>query len=80
MAKRSLGGQWDKLEERERQEFVDLFTEFLTATYVEKIHSYSDEKVTFLTERIEGRPCGGQEHHGWEENGAPDGLQAHEER
>ena len=54
MAKRSLGGQWDKLKERERQEFVDLFTEFLTATYVEKMHSYSGEEVTFLTERIEG--------------------------
>ena len=54
MAKRSLGGQWDKLEERERQEFVGLFTEFLTATYVEKIHSYSDEEVRFLNERLEG--------------------------
>jgi phospholipid transport system substrate-binding protein len=54
MAKRSLGGQWDKLKERERQEFVNLFTEFLTATYVEKMHSYSGEEVTFLTERIEG--------------------------
>lgn len=54
MAKRSLGGQWDKLEERERQEFVGLFTEFLTATYVEKIHSYSDEEVKFLNERLEG--------------------------
>ena len=54
MAKRSLGGQWDKLAERERQEFVDLFTEFLTATYVEKIHSYSGEEVTFLGERLEG--------------------------
>jgi phospholipid transport system substrate-binding protein len=54
MAKRSLGGQWDKLKERERQEFVDLFTEFLTATYVEKMHSYSGEGVTFLTERVEG--------------------------
>ena len=54
MAKRSLGGQWDKLDERERQEFVDLFTEFLTATYVEKMHAYSDEEVTFLNERLEG--------------------------
>ena len=54
MAKRSLGGQWEKLEERERQEYVDLFTEFLTATYVEQMHSYSGEEVTFLTERIEG--------------------------
>jgi len=54
MAKRSLGGQWNKLDERERQEFVGLFTEFLTATYVEKIHTYSGEEVTFLHERIEG--------------------------
>ena len=54
MAKRSLGSQWDKLREKGRQEFVELFTEFLTATYVEKMHSYSDEEVTFLNERIEG--------------------------
>src|SRR5437868_3803562 len=54
MAKRSLGGQWEQLEDRERQEFVQLFTEFLTATYVEKIHAYSGEEVTFLNERLEG--------------------------
>ena len=54
MAKRSLGGQWNKLEERERQEFVGLFTEFLTATYVEKIQDYSGEEVKFLNERLEG--------------------------
>jgi len=54
MAKRSLGGQWNKLGEKDRQEFVDLFTELLTATYVEKIHSYSDEEVKFLNERLEG--------------------------
>jgi len=54
MAKRSLGGQWNKLGERERREFVDLFTEFLTATYVEKIHAYSGEEVKFRNERLEG--------------------------
>jgi phospholipid transport system substrate-binding protein len=54
MAKRSLGSQWNKLGERERQEFVDLFTEFLTATYMEQIHAYSGEEVTFLDERLEG--------------------------
>ena len=54
MAKRSLGGQWNKLGEGDRQEFVDLFTEFLTATYVEKIHSYSGEEVKFLDEQLEG--------------------------
>ena len=45
MAKRSLGTQWGKLGVQERQEFVDLFTEFLTATYVEKIHSYSVSRI-----------------------------------
>ena len=54
MAKRSLGGQWDKLGARDRQEFVDLFTELLTTTYAERIHAYSDEEVTFLSERLEG--------------------------
>jgi phospholipid transport system substrate-binding protein len=54
MAKRSLGGQCKQLGERERQEFVGLFTEFLTATYVEKIHSYSGEEVKFLGERLVG--------------------------
>ena len=54
MAKRSLGAQWSKLGDGERQEFVELFTEFLTATYVEKIHTYSGEEVRFLDERLEG--------------------------
>ena len=54
MAKRSLGSQWNKLGEKAQQEFVDLFTEFLTATYVEKIHAYSGEEVKFLNERLEG--------------------------
>jgi len=54
MAKRSLGSRWDKLAERERQEFVGLFTELLTATYVEQMHAYSGEEVRFLKERLEG--------------------------
>jgi phospholipid transport system substrate-binding protein len=54
MAKRSLGSQWEKLEEKKRLEFVDLFTEFLTAAYVDKIHAYSGEEVTFLNERLDG--------------------------
>ena len=53
MAKRSLGAQWEKLGEREQQEFVGLFTEFLTSTYMEKIHDYAGEDVKFLNERLE---------------------------
>ena len=54
MAKRSLGGQWNQLGEQEHQEFVSLFTEFLTATYMEKIQDYAGEDVKFLNERLEG--------------------------
>jgi phospholipid transport system substrate-binding protein len=54
MAKRSLGGQWDKLGASDRQEFVDLFAELLATTYAERINAYSDEEVTFLSEQLEG--------------------------
>jgi phospholipid transport system substrate-binding protein len=54
MAKRSLGGQWDKLGASDRQEFVDLFAELLATTYAEQINAYSDEEVTFLSEQLEG--------------------------
>ena len=55
MAKRSLGAQWSKLEERKQHEFVDLFTEFLTSTYMDKIQDYGGEDVKFLNERIENQ-------------------------
>ena len=54
MAKRTLGSEWRNLGDQERQEFVNLFTELLTATYVDKIHSYAGEEVKFLDERLEG--------------------------
>jgi len=54
MAKRSLGGQWNKLGARDRQEFVDLFTELLTETYADRINAYTDEEVTYLKEQLEG--------------------------
>ena len=76
MAKRSLGGQWDKLAERERQEFVGLFTEFLTATYVEQMHAYSGEEVTFLNERLEGTMRRSRASWSGKKTEIPDGLQA----
>src|SRR5262245_55703285 len=51
MARRALANQWGNLDEQERQEFVGLFTEFLTATYVERMNTYSGEEVRFLSER-----------------------------
>jgi phospholipid transport system substrate-binding protein len=54
MAKRSLGVHWNKISAGEQTEFVDLFTKLLTATYADRIGSYSGEQVTYLDERLEG--------------------------
>jgi phospholipid transport system substrate-binding protein len=53
MAKRSLGAQWGKLNEKERREFVDLFTRLLTNSYVGKIEGYSGEQIHYLHERLQ---------------------------
>jgi len=60
MAKRSLGVAWTELNEIERQEFVDLFIQFLAKSLASwkferdpvanSIHEYSDELVTYLSE------------------------------
>jgi phospholipid transport system substrate-binding protein len=54
MARRAMGNHWVQLGEREQEEFVVLFTEFLTATYLEQIKTYSGEDVRFLNQRLEG--------------------------
>jgi len=53
MAKRTLGTQWAKLDENQRQEFTDLFRTLLTTTYIGRIESYSGEKVVYLNERLQ---------------------------
>jgi phospholipid transport system substrate-binding protein len=53
MAKRSLGAQWQKRSPPEQKEFVEVFTELLEGSYVDKIESYSGEKVRFVNDRQE---------------------------
>jgi len=53
MAKRTLGTQWAKLDDKQRQEFTDLFRGLLTTTYIGRIESYSGEKVVYLNERLQ---------------------------
>jgi phospholipid transport system substrate-binding protein len=53
MATRTLGTQWAKLDENQRQEFTDLFRTLLTTTYIGRIESYSGEKVVYLNERLQ---------------------------
>jgi phospholipid transport system substrate-binding protein len=54
MAKRALGANWRRRTPEEQEEFVRLFTDILERAYADIIESYSDEKIIYLNERIEG--------------------------
>ncbi len=54
MSKRSLGAQWNSLNEAQRQEFVDLFRQLLARTYTGTIEGYSGERFQYLNEHKEG--------------------------
>ena len=54
MAKRSLGANWRRRSPQEQDEFVRLFTDVLERAYADIIESYSDEKIIYLNERIDG--------------------------
>jgi phospholipid transport system substrate-binding protein len=54
MAKRSLGIHWNKRTPDEQNEFVSLFSDLLEDTYIRKIESYEDEKVSYVGESQEG--------------------------
>jgi phospholipid transport system substrate-binding protein len=51
MSKRALGDYWKRLNEKERQEFVDLFKSLLAATYAGRIEGYAGEQLAYLSER-----------------------------
>jgi len=53
MAKRSLGQYWKDRSDAERKEFVDLFSDLLERSYINKIESYSDEKIVYDKETAE---------------------------
>jgi phospholipid transport system substrate-binding protein len=55
MAKRALGRHWKEIAEKDRGEFVALFTELLTASYAGKIEGYTDEKVLYNETEEKGR-------------------------
>jgi phospholipid transport system substrate-binding protein len=54
MAKRALGANWRRRTPQEQEEFIRLFTDVLERAYAEIIESYSDEKITYTYERIDG--------------------------
>lgn len=54
MAKRALGSNWRRRTPQEQEEFVRLFTDLLEHAYAEIIESYSNEKITYTYERVDG--------------------------
>ena len=54
MARSSLGSHWATPSEKERAEFLVLFTDLLERSYVTTIENYAGEHIVYLSETIEG--------------------------
>lgn len=52
LSRRSLGMNWNKLNNAQRQEFVKLFEQVLEKAYADKILAYTNEKIEFTKESI----------------------------
>ena len=55
MTKRSLARHWRKRTEAEKKEFISLFGKLLERTYLDKVGSYSGEKVIYVGETVDGK-------------------------
>jgi phospholipid transport system substrate-binding protein len=54
MAKRALGPNWRRRTPQEQDEFVRLFSDVLERAYADIIESYTDERIVYLYERVDG--------------------------
>jgi phospholipid transport system substrate-binding protein len=53
-AKRALGRHWQSRTVPEREEFTELFADLLESTYISRIDQYGGERLTYLSESIDG--------------------------
>ncbi|MFP5258728.1 MAG: ABC transporter substrate-binding protein [Acidobacteriota bacterium] len=51
LSRRALGAEWTKFSPEQQDRFVTAFGTLLQNTYLDKIESYSDEKVQYLKEQ-----------------------------
>jgi phospholipid transport system substrate-binding protein len=54
IARRALARHWQPLTDKQRAEFVSLFSDLLERSYISKIELYGGEKIQYVGERIEG--------------------------
>jgi len=52
LSRRTLGGNWNKLNPAQQQEFVQLYRKILEKAYLDKILSYTNEKIVFSKENM----------------------------
>jgi phospholipid transport system substrate-binding protein len=52
LSMRALGGNWNKLNPPQQKEFVRLYRQILEKAYIDKILSYTDEKIIVSKENI----------------------------
>ncbi|HYA13832.1 MAG TPA: ABC transporter substrate-binding protein, partial [Syntrophales bacterium] len=50
LSRRTLGRNWNKLNPAQRQEFVHLYEQVLEKAYIDRILSYTNEKIIFYKE------------------------------
>ncbi len=54
MSQWTLGPYWRKANPDQQQRFIALYSDLLEANYRGKIEKYTDQKVSYLGERVEG--------------------------
>ena len=52
LSMRTLGGNWTKLNPAQQKEFIQLYRQILEKAYIDKILSYTDEKIVFPKESM----------------------------
>ncbi len=54
VSRRALGRYWRQCDDKQREEFTQVFTEILKNIYLDKSFSYSGEEIIFIREDIQG--------------------------
>ena len=52
LSMRTLGGNWSKLNPAQQKEFIQLYRQILEKAYIDKILSYTNEKIVFSKENM----------------------------
>jgi phospholipid transport system substrate-binding protein len=50
LSRRTLGQNWNKFKADQQQEFIELYKSILEGAYIDRIMSYTDEKIIFAKE------------------------------